>query len=248
MFKPYGFIISISILICILVLRKLSEKKNEDVLWGLVFWTVISGIIGARIYHVVDYISYYKTSPLSIFMVWNGGLGIWGADAGGILGSIIYLKKKRENVFYWLDHISVVIPLGQSIGRWANFFNHELFGKPTNLPWGIFISKQYRPLIYRDISKYHPLFLYESILNFFLFLLLLILYKKIHGKTQSGIFLFLYLAGYSVIRFFLEFLRIDPWKFTLGNSLTLNVSQCISILVLIVSIVFIGLKFRRVNK
>lgn len=240
MLNLYGITISLSIFLCILITQKLvvKYKKNEEIFWGLSFWTILCGILGARIYHVLDYFDYYRYHQLDIFKIWNGGMGIWGGIFGGTLGAITYLKIKGEKIFPWLDIISVVTPLGQSVGRWGNFFNKEIFGLPTTLPWGIYIEPEKRPVEFLNYSKFHPLFIYESILNFILFLFLLILYKKTNEKTPSGTFLCIYLISYSTIRFFLEFLRTNPWKIEIA-SLFLNVSQCISILVIIISIIFI---------
>lgn len=240
MLNLYGITISLSIFLCILITQKLvvKYKKNEEIFWGLSFWTIFCGILGARLYHVLDYFDYYRYHQLDIFKIWNGGMGIWGGIFGGTLGAITYLKIKGEKIFPWLDIISVVTPLGQSVGRWGNFFNKEIFGLPTTLPWGIYIEPEKRPVEFLNYSKFHPLFIYESILNFILFLFLLILYKKTNEKTPSGTFLCIYLISYSTIRFFLEFLRINPWKIEI-SSLFLNVSQCISILVIIISIIFI---------
>nr|CAO79504.1 Prolipoprotein diacylglyceryl transferase [uncultured candidate division WWE3 bacterium EJ0ADIGA11YD11] len=240
MLNLYGITISLSIFLCILITQKLvvKYKKNEEIFWGLSFWTILCGILGARIYHVLDYFDYYRYHQLDIFKIWNGGMGIWGGIFGGTLGAITYLKIKGEKIFPWLDIISVVTPLGQSVGRWGNFFNKEIFGLPTTLPWGIYIEPEKRPVEFLNYSKFHPLFVYESILNFILFLFLLILYKKTNEKTPSGTFLCIYLISYSTIRFFLEFLRTNPWKIEIA-SLFLNVSQCISILVIIISIIFI---------
>jgi len=236
----YGITISLSIFLCILITQKLvvKYKKNEEIFWGLSFWTIFCGILGARLYHVLDYFDYYRYHQLDIFKIWNGGMGIWGGILGGVLGAIVYLKIKKEKILPWLDIISVVTPLGQSIGRWGNFFNKEIFGLPTALPWGIYVEPEKRPVEFLNYSKFHPLFVYESILNFILFLFLLILYKKTNEKTPSGTFLCIYLISYSTIRFFLEFLRTNPWKIEIA-SLFLNVSQCISILVIIISIIFI---------
>ena len=240
MLNLYGITISLSIFLCILITQKLvvKYKKNEEIFWGLSFWTIFCGILGARLYHVLDYFDYYRYHQLDIFKIWNGGMGIWGGIFGGTLGAITYLKIKGEKIFPWLDIISVVTPLGQSVGRWGNFFNKEIFGLPTTLPWGMYIEPEKRPVEFLNYSKFHPLFIYESILNFILFLFLLILYKKTNEKTPSGTFLCIYLISYSTIRFFLEFLRINPWKIEI-SSLFLNVSQCISILVIIISIIFI---------
>lgn len=235
----YGSFISAGILFSILFAQRLIKKSEEEILWGLSLWTIIGGIIVARMYHVVDLFEYYSQYPIEIIKLWNGGLGIWGGLAGGILGSALYLKSKGKKILPWLDLIAVVTPLGQSIGRWGNFFNKEIFGKPTTLPWGIYIDPQNRPAGYLNCEKFHPLFIYESILNLILFIFLFKTYKKYREKVNSGVYMAFYLGGYSIIRFFLEYLRINPWGINLRSGFSLNVSQCISILVLIFSIVFI---------
>ena len=246
----YGIIISLSILLCILTAQRLveNENKNKEILWGLSFWTILCGILGARIYHVLNCFGYYRLHPAEILKIWRGGLGIWGALGGGIVGSVTYLGIKKEKVLPWLDIISVVVPLGQAIGRWGNFFNKELSGLPTTLPWGIYVEPTLRPAEFSNYSKFHPIFIYESILNLILFLILLNLYKNKHEKVPEGTFLWIYLGSYSIIRFFLEFLRINPWKINIF-SLSLNVSQCVSILVLMGSmVVMLRRKSPRKNK
>jgi len=240
----YGIFISLGIFLSIFFIQKLIEKKDEETLWGVSFWTILSGIAGARIYHVIDRFDYYVTNPVEILKIWNGGMGIWGAMFGGLLGAFIYLKIKKQRILPWLDVISVGVPLGQAVGRWGNFFNNEIFGKPTTLPWGMYVNPENRPEQFLNYQKFHPLFIYESILNLILFVLLFKLYKKFHEKIPEGIFMSLYLGGYSIIRFFLENLRINPWNITLSSGATLNVSQTISILVLTFSIVFIRLKVK----
>ena len=231
--SAYGILISFSILISSLVAEKLTPKKDRNILWGLVFWSVLCGIVGARMYHVAHLFPYYINSPGQILAIWNGGLGIWGGIIGGMLGATIYLKRKKQKIMPWLNLVGVVLPLGQFLGRLGNFFNQEIFGPPTNLPWGIFIKLENRPSEYISFNKFHPLFLYEGILNLTLFLILLNLWKK---EKKESIF-WLYLSGYSIIRFFTEYLKTDPWTI-----FGLNVSQGISILVLLVSFLFIKLR------
>lgn len=228
----YGIIISSSIFICALIAEKLILKKDRSTLWDLVFWSVLCGVLGARTYHVLHLLPYYLNHKNQILEIWNGGLGIWGGLAGGLLGGILYLKTKKQKVTPWLNLVGVVLPLGQAIGRLGNFFNQEIFGPPTNLPWGTYIKPENRPLKYTQFSRFHPLFLYEALLNLVLFLVLFNLWKK---DKKENIF-WLYLAGYSIIRFFLEYLRIDPWSIS-----SLNVAQCVSILVLLTSFLFIKL-------
>lgn len=239
MLNLYGIIISVAIFVSLKVAGLLVAKKNEEILWGLSFWTILLGILGARIYHVIDYFNYYSQNPIKILEFWNGGLGIWGAIAGGAVGATIYLKTRKEKILPWLDVLSVVVPLGQAIGRWGNFFNKEIFGLPTTLPWGIYVSPLKRPEGFINKEKFHPIFIYESILNIFLFAFLFSRFKKAHGKYSYGVFTATYLAGYSLIRFFMEFLRLNSWKIRVFSNLSLNVAQGISILVLTLSIVFI---------
>lgn len=221
MINFYGIIISLSILTAIAVSLSISNPKQKNVIWDLVLWAIIPGIFGARLYHVIHLKGYYAQNPINILKIWNGGLGIYGALLGGLLGIVIYLKRNKFEILKYLDIISVGMPLAQAIGRWGNFFNKEIFGKHTSLPWGMVVNG----------SKYHPLFLYESFLNFIMFLILYYNYKIKKKTHKKGWYFFTYLAGYSVIRFFLEFLRVDPWK--MGS---LNVAQMISILVFTISI------------
>ena len=241
----YGIIISLSIFSSMLVLRSLINKKNEDVMWGTCFWSIFYGVLGARFYHVIDFWAYYKTNLLEILKIWNGGLGIWGGIFGGFLGATTYLKIKNQSIIPWLDSISISIPIGQAIGRWGNFFNKEIFGLPTKLPWGIFVEPKNRPNNFSTFSNFHPLFLYESLLCLLLFLIMIFLYKKCKEKyLGKGFFVALYLFGYSLIRFSLDFLRLERWEISLGNNVSLNVSQCISILNIVIAL-FIFYKIRK---
>jgi phosphatidylglycerol:prolipoprotein diacylglycerol transferase len=214
-------------------------------MWGVCFWTVLFGILGARFYHVIDFWTYYKTNLLEIFKIWNGGLGIWGGIFGGTLGAYVYLKIRNQKIISWLDNISISIPLGQAIGRWGNFFNKEILGLPTKLPWGMFVEPKDRPSNFSTFPTFHPLFLYESILCFLLFTIMISLYKKYKEKyLGKGFFVASYLFGYSLIRFSLDFLRLEQWVLPLSNGVSLNVSQCISILNMIITL-FIFYKVRK---
>jgi phosphatidylglycerol:prolipoprotein diacylglycerol transferase len=225
----YGILISAGILASALVAEKLLDsKKDKEKLWTVGLVAVVCGVIGARAYHVINYWIYYAQAPVKILEVWRGGLGIWGAIIGGVIGVWLYLKLTHEPILKWLNLIAVVLPLAQAIGRVGNYFNTELFGIPTNLFWGIYIPPEKRPAQYATFTRFHPLFLYEAALNLMLFALLVRLYKK-HSPTLA-----IYLIGYSVIRFALEALRINPWQID-----GLNVAQMTSILVLVASSVFL---------
>ena len=235
MFSIYGILISLGIFCALLIAESLVEKQEKDTLWELSFWGIIGGLVGARLYHVIDYFWLYSKNPILILDLRNGGLGIWGAIAGGFITAIIYLKLHKKSVLKWFDVAAVVFPLAQSVGRFGNFFNQELYGKATTLPWGIYINK--------TAQYHHPLFAYEAILNLCLFTTLYCCYKKYSGKVKPGIFFAAYLAGYSLIRFSLEFLRINPW-----TVFGLNIAQTISILVFIYAIYFIGPWWFRTKK
>lgn len=184
----------------------IDEKIMDEALW----WALIPGIVGARAYHVLYLWSFYRLEPLRIFKIWQGGVGIWGAIAGGLVGLALYwrLKVKSEVVFLKLLDASVVgVPLAQAIGRWGNFSNDELWGRVTQLPWGMV----------REGVRVHPLFLYESILNLLLFGGLVYLIKDKSDQLKKGSLTGIYLIGYGVIRFLLEPLRPDGLIWKVGN-------------------------------
>lgn len=218
----YGTLISISIIACLLAAEKIFPSKKKEV-WDIGLYAVIGGIIGARLYHVIDYWQFYTSEPFLIFKLWNGGLGIWGAVIGGAIGVVLYSLVHKKTFLESADMLATVLPLGQAIGRWGNFFNSELSGKETSLPWAV--------------QGRHPIFLYESALNFLLFFFLVKVAKK---ENKPGVLLSIYLFGYGVIRLVLEFLRVAPWKVGV-----LNVAQMVSILSIVISLL-IYIKGRRV--
>jgi len=224
----YGFMLFLGILVAVLLGERLCVRRGLDkqVLWRAVFYSLVFGLLGARLYHVLHRLDYFLGQPLQIFAFWQGGLGIWGALFGGLLGFILSTRKIgrspkspvfiSKNALAYLDIFAVCAPLAQAIGRWGNYFNKELFGYPTNLPWGIYIPPQLRPEKFKYYDTFHPLFFYESVLNFILFGLLFAVYKSQGQDRKSlapGSFAIIYLFGYSLSRFALEFLRPDSWKF-----------------------------------
>ncbi|MBA3871844.1 MAG: prolipoprotein diacylglyceryl transferase, partial [Anaerolineae bacterium] len=158
-------------------------------------------------------ISNLQQGPLAI---WSGGLNIFGAVVGGLLGAYIYIRRNKLALGPWLDIAAVALPLGQAIGRWANFINQELYGGVTNLPWGITIDSAHRVAPYGSTVNYpvattffHPLFLYESLWSVLFFIILLNLFIRNRKRLFPGdIFLF-YIIEYAVIRFLLEFVRVE---------------------------------------
>ena len=169
---------------------------------------LVLAIIGARIYHVLDFWDYYFANPSQIISVWRGGLGIWGALIGAILGFWIVAKLKKLKILAILDLASPSLLLGQALGRLGNFINQEGFGPPTQKPWGVYIEPQYRPSQFLNDSYFHPTFFYEAILDVIFFLTLLFLSQRLKVKGQMFA---LYLIFYSIARFISEFWRNDTW-------------------------------------
>jgi phosphatidylglycerol:prolipoprotein diacylglycerol transferase len=191
------------------------KKRGEDPehIFGILILALPLGLIGARLYHVISSWDFYSHNLGLIFAIWKtgGGLGIFGAVVGGILGLYIYIRWKRLSILQWLDICAPPLILGQAIGRWGNFFNQELYGHPTNLPWAIYIDPEHRLPGYEAFDYFHPLFLYESLWNFLGCFLLLFLGRKLKHRLLDGDIFFIYVIYYSVGRFFLEGLRIDVW-------------------------------------
>ena len=198
---------------------------DPEIIWDLLIYLIIGGVIGARLWHIFTPTPasglttyYYLTHPLDAVEVWKGGLGIPGTIIGGLIALYLYVRKYKTISFIeWTDIAAPGLALGQAIGRWGNFFNQELYGSPTNLPWGIKITDAAaRVAPYNDLTKYpldvtrfHPLFLYELILNLANMFLLLWLTRRFAKKLKQGDIFLVYLIFYPTVRFFLEFLRVD---------------------------------------
>jgi len=232
----YGILIALGILAAVLVIENFCQKepfKIHHSILDIFPWLVIPGIVGARSYHVINFWQYYKSSPVEIFFVWQGGLGIFGALIGGALGLLLFVwfnKLTKKEFWNLLDLISLGLPLAQSIGRFGNFFNQELYGCPTKLPWGVFINPENRLPGYENVSRFHPLFLYESFWNLFIFVILV----KTRNRFKNGRLFLIYLFLYSLGRFWLEFLRIDSWM--AGR---FKINQLATVLLMFLSIYFL---------
>ncbi len=212
-------------------------------------WVLVFGVVGARIYHVVDYWQYYKLHLFEIGMIWNGGLGIYGAIIGGIFGlwlngwiESVFGRKKfsSDKLFGILDVVGVGMPVGQAIGRMGNFFNQELFGKPTNLPWGIKIVLENRPIGFEKIAYYHPLFFYEALWNLIGFGVLwrLVIEEKL--QKNKGNYFVIYLIWYALGRFLLESLRIRSWSVN-----GMPVASIVGVFIMLVGGLIVGWRKKR---
>lgn len=225
----YGVLMASAMILCVLLALKEGKRVNisEDDILNLAIVSIPCGLIGARLYYVIFNWSWYSKHLSEILNFRGGGMAIHGALIGGILAGFIYTKIKKINFFKMADTVMIGIPLGQAIGRWGNYINGEAHGGPTSLPWGIMVNG----------VKVHPTFLYESIWDLVVFVLLIfILYKK---KQQHGIVIGSYMVLYSLGRFFIEGLRTDSLMF-----FGLRTAQIISLIGIIlgVLIIFIAIK------
>jgi phosphatidylglycerol:prolipoprotein diacylglycerol transferase len=226
------------------------KKLNQDFLWDALLWIVIGGVIGARLWHILTpppsmverglTTGYYLTHPLDAINMRNGGLGMPGAVLGGLAALYLYCRGHKQKFLVWIDVIAPGIPLGQAIGRWGNFFNQELYGAPTDLPWGIKIDMIYRLPEYAQYSRYHPIFLYESLWNLASVFFLLWIARKYQKQLLSGDIFLLYLLTYPFIRFWLDFIRLDASQ--IGG---LNANQTVMAVVFICSAVLLFWRHKR---
>lgn len=215
----YGLCIALGIAVGTFIVSRELVRKGYDGALALdaLFFVVPLGFIGARVYHVLTDYELYADDPFpGVFEVWNGGLGIYGAVVGGFLGVLIFARIRGISPLMFADAAAPGVILAQAIGRWGNYFNQELFGRPSDLPWAIRIAPENRPSGFEDTAAFHPTFLYESIWNLLVFFVLLFIARRFASRLKNGDIFLLYVSFYSVGRFFVEALRIDP-AFLLGD-------------------------------
>ncbi len=222
----YGLLIVTGVLLGATYAAQRARRCGDDPghVWNALTLAIILGIVGARLYHVfsdprggmVGW-EYYREHPVEILYIWQGGLGIYGAVAGGLLGVVLYAWGAGLRPLKWLDYGAPGLALGQAVGRWGNFINQELYGPPTDLPWGLKIDAAHRIAPYHDLESYppdtlfHPTFLYESLWCLLLFVGLALVAAKLDDRLKEGDVLLGYLIGYPLGRFFVEYLRPDAW-------------------------------------
>jgi len=201
-----------------------SRGHNPDHVWNALIPIMILGLLGARLYHVVSSpqgsgtsLATYMADPISIIAFWDGGLrglGIFGAIVGGFVGLWLYTRFAKLVFAEWLDIIVIGVPLGQAIGRWGNYFNQELYGSPTELPWGIPIEPQYRLPAFAGLPSdqlFHPTFLYESLWNLLAFFVLAFIAHRFSERLRAGDIALMYFILYPAGRYLAELQRPDAW-------------------------------------
>jgi phosphatidylglycerol:prolipoprotein diacylglycerol transferase len=245
----YGIILMSGALIGGLLAVREAKRREYDpeIVWDMFIYLLIGGIVGARLWHVLTpspstgiTAGWYFAHPLDALNIKNGGLGIPGAVIGGLVALYFYSRKTGINFAEWTDIISPGLALGQAIGRWGNFFNQELYGAPTNLPWKLYIDPIHRLSNYLDVAYYHPLFLYESLWNLMNMFLLLWISRRFADSLKNGDIFLIYLIIYPVGRFFLDFLRLDASL--VGG---ININQAIMAIVALIASVSLYLRHRK---
>lgn len=223
----YGLLIASAVILGLSVSRWLATKRgvDPDLMTDLALWMVIGAIPAARLYYVLFEWEQYAADPARAFAIWQGGIAIHGALLGGMLAALIFAKLNRVSFWQLMDLVAPAVILGQAIGRWGNFFNSEAFGRPTDLPWKLYIPKEIvvqgqrffpRPSQFANVDYFHPTFLYESLWNLGVLGLLLTLFfgglrrAKRQGKgLKLGTIALTYFIAYSAGRVWIEGLRMD---------------------------------------
>lgn len=248
----YGIILMSGVVAAAFLATWVAKKRGEnpEFIWDMLPWIVIAGVVGARLWHIFTpppsmveqgiTTKYYLTHPLAAINLRMGGLGIPGAVIGGFLAAYFYCRAKKQNIWKWADIIIPALPLGQAIGRWGNFVNQELYGAPTDLPWGIYIDIQHRLPEYLEFTHYHPIFLYESLWSFGTVALLIWIGNKYQKQLKFGDLFLIYLITYPTIRILLDFLRLDASEIA-----GLNANQSFMVIILIASAVTLFLRHRK---
>lgn len=261
----YGIIMAIAlttgVFFSAFVAKKFYPELNSEIVFNIAPIVIICAILVARIYYCLLNFSYYAQNPIEILSIRHGGLSIHGAILGGLIGGVIYAKKHKLPILKLCDIFAYGLILGQAIGRWGNFFNSEAFGRPTQSFLKLYIPIYKRPLEYMQYSYFHPTFLYESILDVCIFLILFFVvrgviarrwlsaeqkvsttlpnktieYRFVRGKSRAnpdGIVFFTYLILYSIARILIEQIRID----SILNVFGIPIAQIVSAIIILVSI------------
>lgn len=230
----YGILIAIGVIVAVIVARLRYERFGGDgsLVERVSVWAVLVGFLGARAGYVLTHTGRFEGRPWAVLFIWEGGLALYGGLLFGALTIIYLMNRWRGDLFSMGDAVAVGIPLAQAIGRWGNYFNQELFGTPTDLPWGLEIALENRPEAYLEYETFHPTFLYEALWNAFILVPIVLILER-RGRLFKGASFPLYLILYAAIRFAMELLRTDTTFRVFGISR----NGWVSVLAMIVGIV-----------
>lgn len=236
--RAYGLMIALGVIASVrFASRRWAERGgNPDDLTAMATWAVPAGLIGARLYHVATDYQRFQGHWLDAFAIWKGGLGIWGGVALGALVGVVVARRRGCDAAAMLDACAPAIPLAQAIGRLGNWFNQELFGKPSGLPWAVRIDVAHRPEAYPAVSTFQPTFLYELLWNLLVVVVVLAVERRV--RLRKGSLFAVYVAAYTVGRFWIEALRIDDAHHILG----LRLNDWTSILVFLGAVTVLVLR------
>lgn len=242
--RAYGLMIAIGVIVAVRLWGKrltLIGVGGPDDASGIAVWAVPAGVIGARLYHVATEWDRFSERPADILKIWKGGLGIPGGILLGVIVGVWYARRRGLPLAPTLWAVAPALPLAQAIGRWGNWWNQELFGRPTGLPWGLEVDPdKVAAAGYAPGTLFHPTFLYESLWNLALTVVLIVVGRRIMD-VRPGRLLAGYVIGYGVGRFWVEGLRIDPAKE--GGGLRLN--QWMAIVLVVGGLVYLLVEARR---
>ncbi|WP_448562081.1 prolipoprotein diacylglyceryl transferase [Trichothermofontia sp.] len=242
----YGLLIASAVLIGVTLSQWLAKQRRVDpeAIADLAVWLVVGAIPAARLYYVLFQWRAYADDPLQAFAIWKGGIAIHGAIFGGMLATVLFCRRRQLSFWQMADLIAPSVILGQAIGRWGNFFNSEAFGRPTDLPWKLYIPLEHRPLAYRSFEYFHPTFLYESLWNLGVFGLLLGIFlwdsRQPQPRCKPGTLFLIYWVAYSLGRVWIEGLRTD--SLMLGP---LRIAQIVSLSGIALGILGLGWLYGR---
>lgn len=241
--NAYGLMIAIGVIVAVRIAGRRAEKFGvatmED-FSSIATWAVPAGIIGGRVYHVITDVQLFRDNWVDAFKIWQGGLGIWGGVFAGVLVGFWRAKVRGLDAWWILTCAAPAIPVAQAIGRWGNWWNQELFGRPTDLPWALSVSNGTAIKAGYPIgTTFHPTFLYESLACLALAALLLVVEKRY--SPARGRLIAWYAAGYTTFRFFIEGLRIDSAHSAGG----LRLNQWVSLVVFAIAVGWLAVDARR---
>ncbi len=236
-FNAYGLMIALGVVAAVWSFkRRLLQRGHEepDDAGSIGMIAVPVGIIGARAYHVITDWERFEGNWIDVVKIWHGGLGIWGGITVGVITGIFVARKRKLGIALGLTCVAPGLALAQSIGRWGNWFNQELFGRPTTLPWALEISAaNAKSAGFEPGTTFHPTFLYESLGCLVLYIALLKIEER--WRPRDGRLFGMYVAGYTFLRFFVESLRVDTAK-NIGG---LRLNQWTAIIVFTLAVVYL---------
>lgn len=234
--RAYAIFILCAIILSYFITTKRYKAKggDEETVIDCAMIMVVLGIIGARIYHVLTkYQDYFGAGkdPMEILYIWHGGIAIMGAVIGGSLGAIIVIRRKQIRIGAFADAVAPSLLLGQAIGRLGNYFNQEIFGGPTTLPWGLEIDQAHIPSGYLPGTLFHPTFLYEMLWNLTFLVILLLVEKRF--RICNGQTFWLYVFFYTAGRAWIEMVRIDSANYIFGIRFNSFAAMCFCVLAIV---------------